>query len=175
MVPNPSKAQAMHPTPLHAPHPTLRLPTLRLAPFAVQDWLVALYLLVLLGSVLAGHGPRRPMALGCLAADGGAFLVAMAIARSKVERFRFVADVLYRGALVGALVATFLQLQYILPSASDRLVDASLHRLDLALFGFEPAALLDRFVTPARTEWFSFFYYSYFFLLLAYFVPAALF
>jgi putative tricarboxylic transport membrane protein len=44
-------------------------------------------------------------------------------------------------------------------------VDQTLYELDLALFGFEPAMALEAWVTPVTTEWFSFFYFSYFLLL----------
>lgn len=146
-----------------------------LSGFAAQDWFVAAYMLVLLLLVGLGGGPRRDAALRCLVIDTVLFFGCMVIARSKVERWRFVADLLYRVGLIGALVTTFLQLQLILPSVSDRLIDADIYAIDRAVFGFEPSEVFDRYVTPARTEWFSFFYYSYFFILLLHLVPMGLF
>ena len=146
-----------------------------LSSFAMQDWLMVSYLLVLLVCVLLGDGPRRRMAIACVLVDLVVFFACMFIARGEIERWRFAADMLYRLGLIGVLVGSFLQLHLILPTVSDRVVDADIHRLDLAIFGFEPAQSWDRFVTPRTTEWFSFFYYSYFFILCAYLLPMALF
>lgn len=159
--------------PLHAP-PRSRL-VRAFASFATQDWLVGAYLLVLLVSVMFGGGPHRTTAVAWLLVDVVVFFACMLVARSQVERWRLAADVLYRAGLIGALIASFLQLHLILPAASDRVLDADLYQLDLALFGFEPAESWDRFVTPATTEWFSFFYYSYFFILCLYLLPMAAF
>ncbi len=145
--------------------------------FAAQDWLVGGYMLLLLLGVLRGGGPRRETALAYLLGDCAVFVVCMAIARSGVQapRWRLAGDALYRVGLIGVVVGSFLQLHLILPTVSDRVLDGAIYRLDLALFGFEPALSWDRFVTPATTEWFSFFYYSYFFILCAYLLPMAVF
>jgi hypothetical protein len=156
-----------------------RAPTLRarraLSSFAAQDWLVAAYLTVLLVCVVLGAGPHRHTAVGCVLADIAVFVTCMLVARSKTVKWRLAADVLYRVGLIGVVVGSFLQLHYILPTASERIVDAAVYRFDMVVFGFEPAQAWDRYVTPARTEWFSFFYYSYFFILCAYLLPMALF
>lgn len=147
--------------------------------FALQDWLVGAYLMVLLVCVVLGGGPRRDMAVTCVLADTAVFAACMLVARSELgntsQTWRVVSNVLYRVGLIGALISSFLQLHYILPAASDRVVDAHIYRLDLFLFGFEPAEAWDRFVTPQTTEWFSFFYYSYFFILCLYLLPMAAF
>ncbi len=182
-----------------------------LASFAMQDWLVASYLFVLLSSallsrgqteelsekstdilgtghhsaanvvalvllvcVLLGDGPRRRMAIACVLVDTVIFFACMLVARGQVEKWRFAADVLYRIGLIGVVVGSVLQLHLILPTVSTRIVDADLYGIDMAVFGFEPAQSWDRYVTPRRTEWFSFFYYSYFFILCAYLLPMAL-
>lgn len=146
-----------------------------LSRFAAQDWLVAGYLMVLSALVLMGSGPRRSTALTMLAADSVIFWACLLIGRSDLGRFRVVGDLLYRVGLIGGVIATFLQLHYILPTVSHLGLDAQIHAFDLAVFGFEPAVSWDRFVTPATTEWFSFFYYSYFFILCLFVVPMALF
>ncbi len=148
-----------------------------LSRFAAQDWLVGSYMLVLLLGVLRGAGPQRGAALGYVLGDCAVFASCMLVARSGVHdrRWRLAGDALYRVGLIGAVVGSFLQLHLILPTVSARIVDGSIYRLDLAVFGFEPAVSWDRFVTPATTEWFSFFYYSYFFILCAYLLPMALF
>ena len=149
-----------------------------LSSFAAQDWLVASYMLVLLVGVLRGAGPRREAALAYVLGDCAVFVVCMVVARSGAlqgSRWRRVGDALYRIGLLGAVVGSFLQLHLILPTVSPRILDGSIYQIDLAVFGFEPAVSWDRFVTPATTEWFSFFYYSYFFILCAYLLPMALF
>jgi hypothetical protein len=102
-------------------------------------------------------------------------LVARAESVTSSPRWQLAGGVLYRFGLIGVVVGSFLQLHVILPTVSSRLVDSSVYALDLRLFGFEPAMSWDRFVTPATTEWFSFFYYSYFFILCAYLLPMAAF
>jgi len=148
-----------------------------LSSFAAQDWLVASYMLVLLIGVLRGAGPRREAALAYVLADCAVFVVCMAVARSgpRTGGWRLAGDALYRIGLIGVVVGSFLQLHLILPTVSPRILDGSIYQIDLAVFGFEPAMSWDRFVTPATTEWFSFFYYSYFFILCAFVVPMGLF
>jgi hypothetical protein len=62
-----------------------------------------------------------------------------------------------------------------LPVIAPGSVDADLLALDLRVFHYEPAIAWDSWVTPRATEWFSFFYYSYFFLLALHAIPIALF
>ncbi len=142
---------------------------------AAQDWLVASYLMVLTVAVVMGSGPRRSTAIGMMVVDSLAFWAAMLFARSQPGKPRLLADLVYRVGLIGSVIATFLQLHYILPTVSHVVLDASIYRLDLAVFGFEPSVSWDRFVTPRTTEWFSFFYYSYFFILCAFVLPMGLF
>src|SRR5690606_145792 len=46
-----------------------------------------------------------------------------------------------------------------------------LYQLDLRFLGVEPAVALDAWITPATSEWFAFFYFSYFFLLALHVIP----
>jgi hypothetical protein len=138
---------------------------------AAQDWLVASYLVVLLGASVLGAGPRRAHAVACVSADFAIFAVTVLLVRARLLP-PVIAGILYRGAIVFAILASFLQLQWVLPAATTHLVDADLHALDLALFGVEPSLALDAWVTPARTEWFAAFYFGYFPFLLAWVAPA---
>lgn len=147
-----------------------------LSRLAAQDWLVLVYLLVQLAAVTMGAGPRRSAAIVMLFGDLAFFVGCMAVARSDLTaRNRVVSAAFYRVGIIGSMLGSFLQLHYIVPTASSGLRDAQIYRLDQVLFGFEPALLMDRFVAPSTTEWFSFFYYSYFFILTLYLIPAALF
>lgn len=71
---------------------------------------------------------------------------------------------IYRVALVGQVLLNYLLLRAILPVVRPDSLDAQLLQLDLTLFGVEPALWLERFNTRPVVEWFSFFYYSYFFI-----------
>ncbi len=138
---------------------------------AGQDWIVAGYLLILLAAVLHGSGPRRPTAIAGLVGDFVMLCSVLVLVRGEVLRPGFVASLLYRFALLGALLGSFLQLQYVLPTATHYALDAQIYALDKAVFGLEPSEAWDHFVTPATTDWFSFFYYGYFFILAAHVLP----
>jgi hypothetical protein len=137
---------------------------------ASQDWLLLGYLLFLMARVCAHDSPQKAPALICLGLDFVVFVLALVFVRGRLLGGR-PASVLYRLALFVPVLGSFLQLHYILPAASGPAVDAELHALDLRVFGFEPAASWDRFVSPATTEWFAFFYYGYFFLIALHVFP----
>lgn len=141
-------------------------------PLAAQDWLLLAYLSVLLVQVLAGDGPRRTTAIEWVSLDLAVWASVLALTRSRflADRPRL-ASVIYRAGIGFPVLASFLQLQYILPTAGQSALDAKLYGLDLQVFGFEPAQAWDRFVTPASTEWFAFFYYLYFFLIAVHVLP----
>ncbi len=154
--------------------PPAAAPASPLARLATQDWLVAGYLATLFLLVLSGQGERQPKALLWLTLDALGFAALLGLARA-LGIPRWIANVAYRAALPGAVIVTFSQLHYILPSARSVSYDAEIYALDKALFRYEPAEAWDRFVTPNTTEWFSFFYYLYFAILLVHVVPIAIF
>jgi len=137
---------------------------------AIQDWVIAAYLLVLVACSVAGEGARRGTALRYLAIDVAVFAASIALTRGNVLAGRAHALV-YRVGIFVALFGSFSQLQYILPTARTARVDGALYALDRTIVGFEPAEALDRFVSPGLTEWFSFFYFSYFFILAVHILP----
>jgi len=137
---------------------------------AVQDWVVAIYLLVLLGFTLAGSGPRRGTALTYLSIDLALFAVGVVLHRGGILSGGRGA-LAYRLGVFAGLFGSFACLQYVLPTARSVTVDADLVALDMTVFGVEPALAFDRFVTPATTEWFSFFYFGYFVLLALFVFP----
>lgn len=154
------------------------VPTLTLRRFvreiALQDWICLTYLGALFVATLGGSGPRRVAALTYLGLDLALFLGCLVLARTRRLPERGAA-VAYRVGIFVAVFGSFAHLHYVLPSARRWLVDAQLVALDRALFGVEPALAFDRYVTPAMTEWFSFFYFSYFFLLAVHVFPSMLF
>jgi hypothetical protein len=141
------------------------------ANLAVQDWMVVTYLLFLMVAVLHGDGPRRAAAIQWVLVDVVALITVLVLVRGGLVKVGFTVGFLYRLALLGAPLGSFLQLQYILPTATHYALDAKIYALDQAVFGLEPAEAWDHFVTPATTEWFSFFYYGYFFILAVHVLP----
>lgn len=148
-----------------------RMPLL-LVKLAAQDWLLLAYLTVLLVQVLTGSGPRKQTAIQCVLMDFAVWAGVLAATRTRLlaEHPR-VASVLYRAGIGFPVLASFLQLQYILPTAGRHPLDAQLYAFDLRVFGVEPSQAWDRFVTPSTTEWFAFFYYGYFFLIAVHVLP----
>lgn len=138
--------------------------------FCACDWLVIAYLLNLnLTAYLAPAGAARDHSLLWLGALLGFLLVALFIARGL--KVRFLGAFAHRAALICAGSGSYLTFQQFLPLVNSNAYDHQLYHLDLALFGFEPAMYFDRFVSPATTEWFAFFYFGYFILLSAYIFP----
>jgi hypothetical protein len=82
---------------------------------------------------------------------------------------------LYRFAIYGTVQLSYFFLAALLPLVNTTTLDVGLYKLDLALFGFEPALVMDSIVTSATTEWFAFYYFGYFFLLAIHVIPILLF
>lgn len=139
---------------------------------AVHDWLVFIYLLILTvvalrcaPSLAQTKSVERMISLLV-------FLVAtLVLVRGGLLRSGFFGPLLYRLALYGTVQLSYFFLAGLLPLVNTTTLDAELHAFDLRLFGFEPAVAMDRLVTPFTTEWFSFFYFGYFFLLAIHLIP----
>jgi hypothetical protein len=71
----------------------------------------------------------------------------------------------YRVLIIACVLLSYFEMRLVLPALQPVLVDAELLAIDEALLGATPAVWLERFITPAATQWFSFFYYSYIWLL----------
>jgi hypothetical protein len=137
---------------------------------AAQDWILLVYLVGLVSCALAGHGPRRTTAIAYSTIDLAAFFGALLVARTRAVR-PTVRALVYRGGVVAAILGSFAHLEHVLPTARSTVLDAELYSLDVKVFGFEPAEAFDRIVTPLATEWFSFFYLAYFFIVALHIVP----
>lgn len=137
---------------------------------AALDWVVLGYLVSLLTMSIAGEGPRRAVAIGGLTVVLGVVLGGVVLVRSGILR-GWVSALAYRLSVFTAVFGSFALLQYILPTARSARLDAEILAFDRALFGFEPAVWLDRFVTTGTVEWFSFFYFGYFFVLAIHVFP----
>jgi hypothetical protein len=143
--------------------------------FASQDWFFVGYFTAILLALAFGRGPDRGACLVRVCADFGVYLLVVALVRLHVLRWGGVASaLLYRFTIMGALLGSFFQLREILPAVSSRAVDARIYAFDLHVFGVEPSVWLDRFVRPATTEWFAFFYFLYFLILMVHVFPMIL-
>ncbi len=140
---------------------------------AVQDWLVLIYFVVLL--VCAGAADPSALRDRCLVGLGSlmAGLVACLLTvRLRIVTGTFWSPFLYRLGVYGSVQASYFFLRDLLPIVNDtRTFDSALYHLDLMFFGFEPALYLQHWVSPLTTEWFSFFYFSYFCLLAFHIFP----
>lgn len=139
--------------------------------FAPQDWLVVGYFTYLNLALLGATGPgiaRHAMSMGLMLFGTAAVIV---LVRSGRFRHGIWAPLLYRLSLQGAVQYSYFLLGSYLPIVNPRNLDAQLHTLDLRFFGFEASVAFDRFITGVTSEWFAFFYFCYFFLLLAHSLP----
>lgn len=142
---------------------------------AIQDWLVLGYLLVLtLAVVVAEPAPDRTYCLERSSALLGLAATCLVLVRGGLVRDRFFAPLGYRLAIFGTVQTSYFLLRPLLPVVNHRALDAELLAIDAKWLHFEPAVWLDRFVGPATTEWFAFFYFGYFFLLAAHVLPFVL-
>jgi len=139
--------------------------------FSVVDRVITVYLAILVGAALLGTGAQRRF---CIVATGsllGLFVLTVSTVRRRGWRHPALAAVSYRCATLVAVIGSYLLLRPLLPTARIVAYDETLHRVDTMIFGVEPTLWLDRFVTPARTEWFAFFYLSYFLVLATHILP----
>jgi hypothetical protein len=143
--------------------------------FAPQDWLVLGYLgilnLALIGA--KGHGvARSAVQMGTLLMIGATVVLAV---RTRTLTHGLWAPLTYRVSLQGIVQGSYFFLGAYLPLVNPRNLDAQLFSLDLRLFGYEACLVADKHITPFASEWFAFFYFCYFFLLLIHSVPIVLF
>jgi hypothetical protein len=139
---------------------------------ALHDVIVCAYLATLaLAAATAAPHPARARCLAESLGLGAPVLATVAAFRGGLLGRSAVASLLYRSALIGAIVVSYLTLRDLLPLVSPGTLDRELYALDLALFGGEPALWMERFASPAATQWFAFWYFAYFIVIAAYAVP----
>ena len=138
---------------------------------AAHDWLVVVYSTILVFAALQGTGPMRQTCIEHTSAILGAVLLTLAIVRGGLIRDAFVAPLVYRVGIYGAVQLSYFLFRDLLPTANSGSLDEALFRLDTRIFGVEPTVWLDQFVTSRTTEWFAFFYFNYFLLLAVHVLP----
>ncbi len=139
--------------------------------WTIVDKFVAVYLAVLVFAAVQGSGPDRLWCIGWCIALLVAHLTTVVAVRSRVFGEGRVVGLWYRFVAYGTVQVSYFLLRWLLPTARHVALDADLFALDVRLFGVEPTLVLDHFVTPARTEWFAFFYFGYFPLLAVHVLP----
>lgn len=98
------------------------------------------------------------------------FLV-LILVRGGLLRNTLLAALSYRIGHFGALIGSYSAMRGFLPIVNPGQIDHQLHAFDLSLFGWEPSVAFQTTVGPHSTEWFAFFYYSYFLLLSLHSLP----
>ena len=137
--------------------------------FGLHDWILLAYHAILL--LLVASAPAdRPRASAAMLLAGSALSLMGAAALKRADHLGAprARSALYRVVLAGTVVGSYLMLRPILPVVQSGTLDHELHRLDLSLFGVEPAVAAQPLTTPWIVEYFAFFYFSYFGLLLVY-------
>ena len=153
-----------------------KLATIRLlSNLAPQDWLVLSYLLFLNLALLGAKGDG---VMKCTLQMGGLLLgCATVVLLIRTRRFThgLWAPLAYRISLQGIVQSSYFFLGAYLPLVNPRNLDMSLYSIDLRFFGFEGCLWTDGKITPFASEWFAFFYFCYFFLLLSHSIPIVMF
>lgn len=140
--------------------------------FGPQDWLVIGYLAyATLGVLLAEPSPARSAALLKMGALFAWSALGVALVRASWVPEGWLRAIVYRVSIYGPVQLSYFFFRDVLPVVNPGSLDRELQALDVALFGVEPALALDRFVTTATTEWFSYFYFGYFFVLALHVIP----
>jgi hypothetical protein len=135
------------------------------------DRLLFAYYAALLACCILGSGDLRTAATSAVACLMVLHATAVVAVRSGFLGHGPVAAIVYRICVYGVFQSSYFALRWVLPTARSAVLDEPLLKLDLAIFKVEPALYLDRFVNPHTTEWFAFFYFSYFFLLASFVLP----
>jgi hypothetical protein len=133
-----------------------------------QDWLITTYFALFVLQVATGTGPDREHCMRLLTTDVAFLALGFALTRGEILRAGTFANAMtYRLTVWLTVFFSYFQLRHILPAVSERALDQDILAFDMRVFHVEPSLAWDRFVTPVTTEWFAFFYFGYFFLLIA--------
>lgn len=137
---------------------------------AFLDVFLLAYFALLFFALYVGTGPGRAECARTVAFDTAILLVTIVLVRGRLLRGN-AAELVYRLGIFLPVQFSYFQLKEIAPAVRPTAVDADLLAFDLSVFGYEPAIAWDKYVNPRTTEWFAFFYFSYFFILAAHVIP----
>jgi len=132
--------------------------------FTLEDVFMLTYLVII--SVLVfrwGTGPNQASIARQLYACIAVILTGCFLSRA-TDLPSLVRAAVYRISIAGVLLYNYLMLRDLLPAVRPDSVDDFLWHLDVRIFGVEPSLWLERLNHRPVVEWFSFFYFSYFFI-----------
>jgi membrane-associated phospholipid phosphatase len=124
---------------------------------------------------LAPPSPTRTLASGLTASLLLVALATVLLCRGEIlpaGRFR---AMLYRTLALACFGGSYFEMRYVLAALQAPLQDGVLLAIDLRFLGLTPAVWLERWLSPWSTQWFSFFYYGYLWLVVAFLVGSAAF
>lgn len=99
----------------------------------------------------------------------------MILTRGEVIRERRARALAYRLGLFVPMVLSYFEMRVLLPALQPDLMDRRLFAIDEWLLGTTPSVWMDAWNTRPVVEWFSFFYYTHFFVLVGMLIPALFF
>ncbi|NOY91961.1 MAG: hypothetical protein GXP55_12260 [Deltaproteobacteria bacterium] len=144
-----------------------------LANFAIQDWgALAFHVYMTTRVLMAPDSPDATIARRFSAVLLMITVTALALTRGELVKNRRARALIYRIGLFAPMPGSYFALRHLLPALQPHLLDPVLHHIDIILLGQTPSVWLAQFDRPAVIEWFSFFYYSYFWLLAAVLLPS---
>jgi len=129
------------------------------------------YYVALLAAAVCGSGETRARCVFFCVLLLWLHTAAVFLVRSRRIRPWRLAGWIYRVVVYGCVQASYFLLRELLPLARHVSFDHALVAMDVQVFGVEPTLWADRFITDARTEWFAFFYFSYFVVLAVHVLP----
>lgn len=141
--------------------------------FAVQDVIaLAFHAYIFLIVSVAPDSPdatvARRLALALLVITA----CCMVLSRGEVIRRPSARALTYRLGLFVPMVLSYFEMRVLLPALQHDLMDRRLFAIDEWLLGTTPSVWMSSWNAPPVVEWFSFFYYTHFFVLVLMLVPA---
>ncbi len=133
---------------------------------AIQDWIaLAFHFYLTFRIFVAPDSPEAELgrfwqAVLLLMVTSTIFLV-----RSRIIPKGWFRALIYRVVMFSGVAGSYFALKWTLPGLAPVLLDMELMQIDIMLFGLTPAVWMAQWNTYAVTEWLSFFYWSYFFIL----------
>ena len=130
------------------------------------DWLLVVFHVLLLTRV--SFAPESGLATtarwaGVALLSGTVFN--MLLCRGELIPWGRVRALTYRVLCIAAVCVSYFEMGVLLPALKSKLLDAELLWLDRLLFGETPAVLMAPLLSTATSTWFSFFYYTYLWLM----------
>ena len=143
---------------------------------AIQDWVTTAFHAYMLFRVLAAPDSAdasfsRKVALLLLTVT----VCTIVLVRGELMPKGKLRSLIYRLGIFTPVVVSYFEMRSLLPALQPVLLDQQLLAIDHAIFVVTPAVWLQRINEVPYVEWFSFFYYSYFYILTIILVPSLFF